>query len=46
MDPVPTFNGVFEYNPIALEILTQQSRFKRAEINLIADKKGLNTESR
>ena len=45
-DPVQTFNWVFEYQPIALEILTQPSRYKRAEINLIADKKGLNTESR
>ena len=40
MDPVLTFNWFFEYQPIASEILTQPSRYKEAESNLIADKKG------
>ena len=39
-DPRPTFNGVLEYQLIALEILTQPSLFKRAESNFLADKKG------
>ena len=39
-DPVPTFIWVFEYQPIALEILTQPSRYKRAESDLLADKTG------
>ena len=38
-DPVPTFNW-FKYQPIALEILTQQSRYKRAENNSLKVKKG------
>ena len=29
--PVPTFNWFFEYQPIASEILTLQSRYDRAE---------------
>ena len=36
-----TFNGVFENQPIVLGILTQPSRYKRADSNLLADKKGL-----
>ena len=40
-DPVPTFNWVFENQRIASGILTQPSRYKRVEINLIADEKGL-----
>ena len=39
MDPVATFNWVFENQPMASEILTQLSRYKRAEINFIADEK-------
>ena len=39
VDPVSTFNLVFEYEPIAPEILTQPSRYKRAESNLLADEK-------
>ena len=39
-DPLPTFNWIFEYQPIASEILTQPSRYKRAESNLLADEKG------
>ncbi len=35
MDLVTTFNWVFKYQPIASEILTQPSRFKRAESNLL-----------
>ena len=37
---VPTFNWFFEYQPIASEMLTQPSRYKWAERNLIADEKG------
>ena len=33
MDPVPTFNWVFEYQPVASEIL------RHPESNLLADKK-------
>ena len=36
---LPTFNRVFEYRPIALEMLTQPNRFKKAERNLLADEK-------
>ena len=39
-DPVPTFNWVFENQPKASGILTQPSRYKRAESNLLADEKG------
>ena len=39
-DPVPTFNCVFEYQPIASEILKQPSRYKSAKSNLLADEKG------
>ena len=39
-NPEPTFNCVFEYQPIASEILIQPSRYKWAESNLIADEKG------
>ena len=38
-DPVPTFNWVCD-QLIASEILTQLSRYKRAESNLLSDKKG------
>ena len=37
---MPTFNRVYESQPTVLEILTQQCRYKRAEINLLADEKG------
>ena len=41
MDPLPTFNWVFEYQPIASGILTQPSSlYKRAETNLLSDEKG------
>ena len=40
MDPVPTFNWVFKNQPIASGILTQLSRYKRADSNLLADEKG------
>ena len=40
-DPVPTFNWVFENQPIASKILTQPSRYKRAESKLLSDEKGL-----
>ena len=39
-DPVTTSNWVFQYQPIASEILTQPSRYKTAESNLLADEKG------
>ena len=39
MNPVPSFNWVFEYQPIASEISTQPSRYNRAESNLLADEK-------
>ena len=38
--PVPTFNWFLEYQTITSEILTQPSRYKRAESNLQADEKG------
>ena len=37
---MPTFNRVFEKQPIASGILTQLSRYKRAESNLLSDEKG------
>ena len=37
---MPTFDLVFEYKPIALELLTQTRRYIRAESNLLADEKG------
>ena len=40
VEPEPTFNWVFEYQPIAWNILTQTSRYKIAERNLLADEKG------
>ena len=40
VDPVPTFNWVFGYQPIASQILTQPSRYKGAESNLLAAGKG------
>ena len=40
MDPVPSFNWVFEYESIATEMLIQPSRYKRAENNLQADEIG------
>ena len=39
-DPVSTFNWVLNYQPIVSEILTQPSRYKRAERNLLAGEKG------
>ena len=42
LDPGPTFNWAIEIQPIALEILTQPSRFKTPERDLLADKKGPN----
>ena len=39
-DPMPTLNWVFENQPIASGKLTQPSRYKRVESNLLADKKG------
>ena len=35
-----TFNWVFEYQPIASDILTQPNSYKRVESNLLADEKG------
>ena len=37
---MPTFKWVFENQPIASGILTQPRRYKRAESNLLEDKKG------
>ena len=37
---MPTFNRVFENQPIPSGILTQPSRYKRAENKLLADEKG------
>ena len=37
---MPTFYCVFENQPIASEISTQPSRYKRAENNFLADEKG------
>ena len=39
-DLVLTFNWVFENQQIASGILTQPSRYKRAECNLLVDGKG------
>ena len=36
-----TFNWVFENQPIVSRILTQPSRHKSADFNLLADEKGL-----
>ncbi len=41
VDAMPTSNWFFECQPMALEILTQQSRCKKAESNLLSDEKGL-----
>ena len=38
-DPVPTSIWIFENQPITSGILTQPSRNKRAESNLLADEK-------
>ena len=38
---MPNFNWVLENQPIASVILTQPSRHKRVESNLLADEKGL-----
>ena len=38
---MPTFNWVFENQQMTSGILTQPSRYKRAESNLLADEKGL-----
>ena len=35
-----TFNWVFEYQPIASDMITQPSCFKMADRNLLADEKG------
>ena len=40
VDPVPTFNQVFGYQPVVSVILSQPSRYKIAESNLLADEKG------
>ena len=40
MDPFPTINWFFEYKPIVSGILTQPSRYKGAESNLLEDEKG------
>ena len=40
-DPMSTFNWIFENQPIASVILTQQSRYNLAESNLLADEKVL-----
>ena len=40
VDPVTTFKWVFVNQPIALLISTQPSHNKRAESNMLADKKG------
>ena len=37
-NPTPTFNWVFEYQPIALEILSHPRRYEREENNLLTDK--------
>ena len=37
---MPTFKWVFEYQSTASGILTQPSRYKRTESNLLADEKG------
>ena len=37
---MPTFNWTFENQHIESEILAQLNRYKRAEINLLADEKG------
>ena len=39
VDPVPTFNWFFEYQPIAWETLAQPCRYKRAKSNMLADEK-------
>ena len=40
VDPVSTFNFLFKKQQIPSGILTQPSRYKRAETNLLADEKG------
>ena len=37
---MPTFDCVYENQPIAFRILTQPSGYNRAESNLLADEKG------
>ena len=39
-DLVPTLYWVYKYQTIASDILTQPSRYKKAESNLPADEKG------
>ena len=47
VNTVSTSNWVYEYQPIASQTLTQLSRYKRAESNMLADKKKVpNTGSR
>ena len=38
--PVPTFIQALENQPLASGILTQPSRYKRVESNLLVDEKG------
>ena len=40
VDLVPTFNWVFGYQPVVSVILSQPSRYKKEESNLLADEKG------
>ena len=37
---MPTFNWIFENQPIALELLAQPIQYKGAESKLLADEKG------
>ena len=39
MESVPAFNWVFAYQSITSKMLTQSSRYKRAESSLLADEK-------
>ena len=43
VDPVPTFNWFFEYQPIESEILTLPGRYKTVESKQSADEKVPNT---
>ena len=40
LGPYAEFQFGFEYQPIASEVLTKPSRYKRAESNLLLDEKG------
>ena len=46
LNPGSTLNWVFVYQPIPSDTLTQSSRYKRAECNLLADEKVPTTGSR